>query len=1429
MAITTEIIKKVTFDFLTDDDVRKLSNVTIATHHLYSNNLPNPDGLYDLHLGSINNSMTCATCGNKGKRCLGHGGDYELKYPVIKPLFYDDLKKILKIFCPHCSSVQIDKNVMLDLKKKKISKTIMINKIIEIKKNSTTCIECKKKLYNYVKGEKDLFIYYSDDYGNKKIYYTHLIYDMLNKIPDEVIHNLDISHPKHYIQNVLFIPPNQLRPVLKITTADKTVNDQITTHLQNIIKQSDNITPIPNDILEIDDENISKIRNMNMELKSLVVGVGASNYNKNIISSFKSITDRLKSKTGLIRSNILGRRAHGMTRAVIICDVDMPLDYIRIPIHFAKNVTIKEVVTDFNRHSLEQYVENGIDKYPGAQKIFKIKTGFEHSLLYKPKKGIILENGDIIYRDLIDHDVVYFNRQPTLTYSCISAIKVIVDKNPNFYSIGMNVIICRLFGADFDGDQMACLILNNLPCRVEAFNLAGVHKHVMSKQFSTMHLGQTYDSVIGCFLTTRDDVLVDKKMTLNILSNLKYLNSCIIDKFNKYFKNSKTGYINGRQLMSIVLLPHITIKCKTEWYNPSYENFYKYNENEKYVNIQNGEIISGVLDKATIGENGQKNSIYNIIYNEYSDKRTIIVMANMQAIALSYLVNYKGFSLSIKDVMVGNANIKEIRDTVLYSKLKKLEDVRGKIINNKFIYPIGQNALNYFEEQYLELGKMEYINIGKYIDFNDNNVLKLAMSGSKGKLSQALEMIAVIGFKLINGADLISNNKFSYFRTSPYFQRYDISPEAKGYVVNSYFSGTVISEYLTMSIAGRHDIVVKALLTANAGDQNRKSIKSLESLTTNNIRSIENNINIVQLMYGYDNIDVINVFQVNLENDLIIPMKEFKNKYYNNDTEYDKLVKFKKEISEISINYTKYNYLTNIFTDVFKFKVSFNPKIILNKFKGETVESDKKLNEMYNKIDTFCNELHYVYFNNNIKQKKNFYIPQIYKMGMYITEFVIRLFFCINNLKEYKISSSSITYILYELEYKILRSFIQPGNPIGVLTAQCISEPLTQSTLDTHRGSAMENKRKTGMKRLKEVLSVKATEKLPDLMMTFQLNDKYKNDKKYNEDICNKIVMVKLKSIVNYRCIFHEDIPSVSNPNTVIHDDYLDDNDLIAKFLEYNVGTSIPKNLSSFNVRLEIDKYKLYDKKLNFNNVIDKIKKEIKGSFIVYSNENDKKYKEQIIMKIYVNENYILKKNKLSVALIENQLDELLNVNISGIDNITNAYISEIKSYNYLNNEFIKTSLYVITTIGLNYYTICRLKDIDKKTIQVDDILTYNKIFGIIAAKLKIAYELKDLIDDKLNFKHYMLIADLMCRNGNITSIEKNGIDKREKNNILLRLGTSHTRQILNEAVTNNITCDVKGLTPSLMVGAVHNDSGTYMNDISVDINQLKDVLKIKK
>ena len=62
----------------------------------------------------------------------------------------------------------------------------------------------------------------------------------------------------------------------------------------------------------------------------------------------KSIKQRLKSKEGRVRGNLMGKRVDFSARAVITPDPNLGIDEVGVPRTIAQNLTFPEVVSPFN-------------------------------------------------------------------------------------------------------------------------------------------------------------------------------------------------------------------------------------------------------------------------------------------------------------------------------------------------------------------------------------------------------------------------------------------------------------------------------------------------------------------------------------------------------------------------------------------------------------------------------------------------------------------------------------------------------------------------------------------------------------------------------------------------------------------------------------------------------------------------------------------------------------------------------------------------------------------------------------------------------------------------------------------------------------------------------------------------------------------------
>jgi DNA-directed RNA polymerase II subunit RPB1 len=109
----------------------------------------------------------------------------------------------------------------------------------------------------------------------------------------------------------------------------------------------------------------------------------------------------------------MAKRVDFSARSVITADPNISIRELGIPKKIAMNITKPVVVNDLNKNFLMKLIQNGPDVWPGA-KILERQNGESITLRYLDRKSIVLQNGDIVHRHMMDGDAILFNRQPTL-------------------------------------------------------------------------------------------------------------------------------------------------------------------------------------------------------------------------------------------------------------------------------------------------------------------------------------------------------------------------------------------------------------------------------------------------------------------------------------------------------------------------------------------------------------------------------------------------------------------------------------------------------------------------------------------------------------------------------------------------------------------------------------------------------------------------------------------------------------------------------------------------------------------------------------------------------------------------------------------------------------------------------------------------------
>lgn len=942
--------------------------------------------------------------------------------------------------------------------------------------------------------------------------------------------------------------------------------------------------------------------------------------------------------------------------------------------------------------------------------------------------------------------------------------------------------------------------------RNEIAELSSVANWFVSHTTSSPSLGLVDDAIIGSAELTRSDVTYDKYHAMLLCQS-----TTILPSFSDVGKEG----ISGRDCVSKILADTpINFTRMTEWYKPNMAAHIKYDPTEIKVKIDQGKLIQGVLDKKSIGA-GANGGIFHIIANEYGANKALEVMFNMQQMAIAHILQF-GYTIGIMDLMIPETSKREI-DGIAADIINKSKLITEELHNGEIIPPIGKTVEEFFEER--QINTLSIFDdftepILRAINPKTNNLFKLIMFGSKGKLDNMFNMISAVGQKLINGERI--RQKFGYKRTLAYFPRFDTSPESRGYITNSYLAGMTSSHYVFNAMAARFDLISKALSTSVTGEQNRKSIKNLESIIINNYRWAIKNRNIVQFAYGEDFLDPRRVERVKFPT-VMISDEAFSSKYHHKGFSefFAVMEKDRKEYRRLFMQVENMN-VKELMSDERRMPVEVERTIndITRDNQDSLKEPDEKtLVQLVNTVNAFCEGIPYVLIN-EIQEKRKTKIPDQILAASWLLTMLIRSHLHPNALIAQKMTPGVLQIIINKIRLRYAQALIEPGTAAGIIAAQSFSEPLTQYMLDAHHRSASGGTSKGGMTRAKEVLGVKDVSKLDSPSMLIPVLPEYAGNKAKVQEIANNIEVMKFQQFVVLWQVFFE---KYGEP---VHSKYKHESNMIAEFAKLNPLIAPPGDLVKWCIRIVLNKTTLILKNMALELIITRLREAFPDTFIVYTPENSK----QVVIRIYMRST--MYKGPISTNDVVAWKDSILDTIIRGVDGIVNTNVVKMirNKINPDGSISRNDNLWGISTNGTNMRGILTNKYVDKYNVQTDAIQETYQMFGVEAARQKIMSGLRDLVEG-INHRHYMTYADEMTYTGRPTSIEASGLKTRESSNVLLRVGASSPLATMEEAAVNSMEDAVTGITSSLLIGTVPK-VGTLYNSFSINQSFVQEHIK---
>lgn len=1412
------------------------SNVDVVIKDLHSvSQEPQSRGPNDLHMGTVDLALKCAACQNTKQFCPGHVGSINLKTHIYSPLFAKYIRQFAKVICHNCGRLSITKFPKSKSDRTKLSETVGLNNSSKYK----TCPHCNYKNPHIVQdpnnplgilatfeteSEKDSSV---SEYTSR-IIYAQEMYNIFSRFRDEDIvilgkNDPDATHPKNLCIKIFQVPPNTIRPEIRNFGGGRIRSDDLTNLVQNIVTYNDNLPDnIPDLIPDVPDNSdlILTIENLSLAVYELIKGTKPKDKKRMVGYGKKaqaSIASRMPRKYGRIRRNLMGSRARVTARSFITDDNALEIDEVGIPIRVARDIQIKETVRDYNKNRLMIYFKNGLERYPGCSKITKHKTGRTHAINYIPD-DFELEHGDVIWRDIIDGDLVQFNRQPSLLPSNISANRARVLHTGDTFR--MNVLACPLYNADFDGDAMNLIFVQSCMAMTEIGFLSHVEQRFIRFSTSSPSMGLFQDAIIGIAKLTRNSTKLNKYQAMQMFGAIKL-----------YPKFKKEVY-TGRELVSMIL-PKINFTAKPKSYEPDYAHILKYDPEDIKVVIRRGELISGILDKTSVGQ-GASGGIFHIIHNEFGPRKALDVMFRLQQLTTAYLM-IEGCTIGLQDMVMPKHILETEIHQIIARTIYEANLITDRLDRGAIIPPLGKTLSEFYEELMLNVLQFgdEFIEpVLKYMDLKYNEFYSLVSTGSKGDIGKILGCVSSIGQVTIAGERI--KQQFGLKRSMPYFTRFDTSPQSRGYITNSYMSGLTLSEMIFHAMDARYALIQKGLSVSITGEQGRKAIKNLESdVVDNHFRTIKSQ-NIIQLNYGDTNVDTRYVERVKFPT-VMLSDKEFE--AYNM-----KISKFKK-VKKSSITETK---LKEEFDQLKKDRDFYRTLFLENEVQSGVLFNDKKhmpvnplriINNVVSKfnldkkntskldpleaiemVNKFCKELPYT-FMNLTKKKNRAEIHERLVLSTYLLQILLRGYLCTYNLENNNIDIKTLKVILEKIGAVFTRAIIAYGTAVGIIAAQSVSEPMTQMVLDSHHRSGGSGSKTTGIDRLKEIFGAKNTsiistnkKKLPTATMTLIPRGEFAHDKDKATEIANHIEMIPFKTFISSVDIFFE---KFGEPT---HSKFKHEKSMIQNFVKRNPVLLPPSDLSKWCIRVELIKEAMIFKHMSLETIYHKLR-EYDGVYVVYNAENS----DSIIMRIYRQSTGFNKKGDVNLTVVKTFVDKLLKTIVRGISGIRAAEVlpeQKMQSVVDEDGKIIIKKVYAIFCTGSNIAGILQNKFIDQNTVKSDNIKEIERIYGIEAARYAIINEIRKNIKG-LNYSHYTVYADEMTYTGAVTPIERSGLGARELENIMLRASNEAPIEVLADSAINGMTDILTGISAPLTMGRAPK-IGSLWNTIAIDQDAVK-------
>ncbi|MED6113234.1 DNA-directed RNA polymerase II subunit rpb1 [Stylosanthes scabra] len=788
------------------------------------------------------------------------------------------------------------------------------------------------------------------------------------------------------------------------------------------------------------------------------------------------------------------------------------------------------------------------------------------------------------------------------------------------------------------------------------------------------------------------------------------------------------------------------------------------------VRIEKGELLTGTLCKKTLG--ASTGSLIHVIWEDAGPDSARKFLGHTQ-----WLVNYwllqNSFSIGIGD-SIADASIMEVINQTISEAKEKVKNLFRDAQEKKLEAEPGQTMMDTFEKKVNEVLNEARNDAGKKAQTSlseSNNLKAMVTAGSKGSFINISQMTACLGQQNVEGKRI----PFGFTdRTLPHFTKDDYGPESRGFMENSYLRGLSPQEFFFHAMGGREGVIDTAVETSETGYIQRRIVKAMEDIMVKYDGTVRNSVgDIIQFLYREDGMDAVWIESQNLDS-LKMKKSDFDKvfRYEFDDENWNPTYMLEGPVEDMKTSIE----LRNLFeaqvemlehdrhllaTEIATTGASSLPlpvnlkRLIRNAKKTFKIDfrrpSDMDPIEIIDAVDKLQERLKVVPGDDLLSQEAQ-------KNAILLFDILLCSTFSSKRvLQEYNLSREAFQWLVGEIESRFQQSLITAGEMIGCVAAQSIGEPATQMTLNTFNYAGVSAKNVTlGVPR-RVTQASEATEVWydPDTLSTVTEEDA-DFVKLYNERPDEEVSL---------------------------------------------------ERMSSWLLRIELNREMVVDKKLSMGDIAEKIKLAFDDDLkCIFNGDNAEKAHTSI------------------------EVNLLTEMTLRGIPGINKVFMRSIDVPKFDDNEGFQTHKeWMLETEGVNLLAAMCHEQVDSTRTTSNHLIEIIEVLGIEAVQWALLNELCAVISvdgSYVNYWHLTVLCNTMTYRGHLMSITRHGINRNDTGP-MMRCSFEQTVDILLDAAAYAETDHLRGVSENIMLGQLA-PIGTGQCELCLNDEMIKNAIDLQ-